>query len=102
MTRADYTCHVMSALDRRSRDVGTGPPVTCRPPDPPPRRHCGQASSFLLSTPEQLDYRSFHGALVSLLRVGGQADLPEREAPLTAAGRANAHYCFSAAWRSGL
>ena len=58
-----------------------------------------QASSFLLSTPELLDYRTFHSALVSLLRVGGQADLADRETPLTAAGRANAHYCFSVAWR---
>ena len=37
---------------------------------------------------------------MSLLRVCGQAELAGRETPLTAAGRANAHYCFSAAWRS--
>ncbi|XP_043220427.1 E3 ubiquitin-protein ligase UBR4-like isoform X2 [Amphibalanus amphitrite] len=65
--------------------------------DPP--RLDGLASSFLLSSPELLDYGAFHAALVSLLRAGGQADLAGRETPLSAAGRANTHYCFSVAWR---
>ncbi|KAL1427425.1 hypothetical protein MTO96_017477 [Rhipicephalus appendiculatus] len=62
----------------------------------------GFACSFLLASPDALNYSDLYGAVLSLLWIGAQCDAVERpsDSPkLSYLGTAAVQYCFGAVWR---
>nr|XP_037270039.1 E3 ubiquitin-protein ligase UBR4-like [Rhipicephalus microplus] len=62
----------------------------------------GFACSFLLASPDALNYSDLYGAVLSLLWIGAQCDAVERpsDSPkLSYLGTAAIQYCFGAVWR---